>query len=74
MAEVTQVVQEMTFSEREVRVLGQFLEAWGVKEQVFNIHEQDYVKNFKPGVNQIRLSKSEFATFAHKLQQIVGGG
>lgn len=67
----------ISFTPKEIRVLRQFFEVWNlegglsVSEAIKNIYEQTYVKNFKPGPDQIRLDRDEFKVFVSKLLNIV---
>lgn len=66
-----------SFTSKEMCVLKQFFEVWKldsgqtVVEAIKNIYEQTYVKDFKPGVGQVRLDRDEFKVFVSKLLTIL---
>jgi hypothetical protein len=70
----------VSFTVKESTVLKQFFDIWtlaggqSVSDAIKNIYEQSYVKDFKPGPGQIRLSRDEFKIFVNKLLNVVSGG
>lgn len=68
----------MEFSEREVIVLrqifGEMQLANGrtVREELADLDNLPYIKGFRPGPEQIRLSREEFAEFEKKVKIIAG--
>lgn len=67
----------VSFTPREMTVLKQFFKIWkldggqSVASAIENIYEQTYVKDFKPGPNEMRLDREEFKIFVNKLLLII---
>jgi hypothetical protein len=67
----------VSLTPREMVVLRQFFDVWkleggqSVSDAILNIYEQTYVKDFKPGPEQIRLDREEFKVFVNKLLSVV---
>lgn len=67
----------VSLTPREMIVLRQFFDVWkleggqSVSDAILNIYEQTYVKDFKPGHGQIRLSRDEFKVLVNKLLSVV---
>lgn len=77
---VSTIPNSVEFNEREMKVFKQIMEAivmfnpsgfrWSLKNELLNINNAEYVKNFVPGPGQIRLDKAEWDAFVAKLKSI----
>lgn len=67
----------VSFTSREMIVLKQFFNVWTLEsgltvlDAIKNIYEQTYIKNFKPGPDEIKLNRDEFKVFIGKLLSII---